>query len=230
MVAFNSIAFSAKLMLMEVINWIDFAGWANGASGGGQCAVPCVAKCAVHSAITIGVFDGVHRGHCELIEKINSKKINGYAKNIQSMVVTFKEHPRRTLHPEKPHTEIISAEEKIAIFELLGIDVLLLIDFTPEFSKMRGEEFIKTLVCGAKAAYIAIGEDFKCGHDGGTNAPKIKSICCALGVECEIVAPVLEGGKPVSSSRIRGALAEGDIKTAELLLGRNFNKRGCYEN
>jgi riboflavin kinase/FMN adenylyltransferase len=181
---------------MEIVSWEEFAGSA----------------AEVPSALTIGVFDGVHRGHRALIEKVKSQKL-------RSMVVTFSRHPRRTLHPERPHIDIITSEEQIAIFESLGIDALVLIDFSPEFSRMGGEEFIKTLVRGACAKYIAIGKDFKCGHGGKTDAEEINSICAALDVECEIITPVLEGGQPISSSRIRRALATGDTETAGILLG-----------
>jgi riboflavin kinase/FMN adenylyltransferase len=184
------------MQAMEIVKWEEFV------SG----------EAAVSSALTIGVFDGVHRGHRALIEKVKSQKM-------RSMVVTFSRHPRRTLHPERPHIDIITREEQVAIFASLGIDVLVLIDFSPEFSRMGGEEFIKTLVRSACAKYIAIGKDFKCGHGGKTDAEEIKSICAALNVECEIVPPVLEGGQPISSSRIRRALAAGDTKTAEILLG-----------
>jgi riboflavin kinase/FMN adenylyltransferase len=200
---FHSGAISAKMQAMEIVKWEEFVN--------GGTATP--------SALTIGVFDGVHRGHRALIEKVKAASTTKVRK-MRSLVVTFSCHPRRTLHPERPHTNIITSEEQIAIFASLGIDILVLIDFSTEFSRMGGEEFIKTLVRGACAKYIAIGEDFKCGHGGETDAEEIKSICAALDIECEIVPPVLECGEPISSSRIRRALAAGDTKTAELLLGR----------
>ncbi|MDR3301846.1 MAG: FAD synthetase family protein [Spirochaetaceae bacterium] len=163
-------------------------------------------------AVTIGVFDGVHRGHRALIGKIQGKG--------KSLVVSFTRHPQRFLHPEREMLDIIGLDEKISIFEGLGVDALVLIDFSLDFCRMDGGAFIKTLAQNAGMAYLAIGRDFKCGYRGSLDAARIKALCETLGVECEIVQPVMDAGLPVSSSRIRAALAAGDRETAERLLGR----------
>ncbi|MDR2865417.1 MAG: FAD synthetase family protein [Spirochaetaceae bacterium] len=165
------------------------------------------------SAVTIGVFDGVHRGHQLLIGKIKSK-------GLFSLVVSFKQHPRRLLRPEQEFRDIISLEEKIAILEEYRIDAALLIDFSLDFGKIKGKDFIKILTKNAGMRYLAIGKDFKCGYKGVFGASQIQAWCHEIGIECEIVEPVADSGVPVSSSRIRGALASGDRETAERLLGR----------
>jgi riboflavin kinase/FMN adenylyltransferase len=170
------------------------------------------------SAVTIGVFDGVHRGHRALIGKIQGKG------GIKSLVVSFKQNPRRFLHPERETLDIIGLDEKISIFEGLGVDALVLIDFSLDFCRIDGGDFIETLWKNAGMAYLAIGRDFKCGYRGSLDAGRIKALCETLGVECEIVQPVMDGGLPVSSSRIRAALASGDRETAERLLGRRHRR------
>jgi len=167
------------------------------------------------SAVTIGVFDGVHRGHLLLLEKTKSK-------GLFSVVVTFTEHPRRALKPEKTHIDIISQEEKINVFKSLGIDALVLIDFSLEFSKTSGEDFLDSLSRYVNMRYLIIGNDFKCGHNGSFNSEKISGFCTKKKISCEIVPPLSEGGIPISSSRIRAALIAGDRRQAELLLGRRL--------
>ncbi|MDR3325453.1 MAG: FAD synthetase family protein [Spirochaetaceae bacterium] len=187
---------------MQVIDWEEFVrrGW------GGERK----------SAATIGVFDGIHRGHRALVGKITGRA------PALSLVVSFKRNPRRFLHPDRETLDIMGLDEKIGIFEGLGVDALVLIDFSLDFRRMDGVDFIKALARNAGMAYLAIGRDFRCGCGGSLDAGLIKGLCETLGVECEIVQPVMDGGLPVSSSRIRAALAAGDRATAERLLGRSL--------
>ena len=89
---------------------------------------------------------------------------------------------------------------------------------------MDGVTFINTLVQNAKMRYLAIGKDFKCGSRGALHADAIVELCTALGIEAEIIPPVMDNGKPVSSSRIRAALSQNDYMLAEQLLGRRLNE------
>ena len=170
------------------------------------------------SAVSCGVFDGVHRGHRALIKSITEKK-----PGLLSAAVTFKENPRRLLWPEKETRDIITLEKKISLLEELSLDVLVLIDFTLDFSRIRGEDFIKSLYENLRMRYLAIGEDFKCGAGGAADSKSISALCAKLGVEAEIVAPVLDGGHAISSSRIRAALAKGQTEEASRLLGWDYN-------
>ena len=166
------------------------------------------------SALTCGVFDGVHRGHRALIQRVT-------ARGLQSVVVTFRVPPARLLRPDALLREITTLDEKSALLAGLGVDTLILVDFSPAFRACEGAAFIQELVRRTTARALVIGEDFKCGHDGAFRAAAIASLCAELGVEVEIVPPVLDEGRPVSSSRIRAALNAGERDTAERLLGRH---------
>jgi len=172
------------------------------------------------TSLTIGVFDGLHRGHQALIAKITAK-----APELLPVVVSFRENPKRraSASPELPANtprDIIGFEEKLALLDSLGVALCVIIDFSERFSKLSGAAFLEDLNRYLRPAYIALGTNFHCGHRRDTDAAAFKTLAEHLGIEAEIIPPVLEGGLPVSSSRIRAALEAGDAGTAELLLGR----------
>ena len=148
-------------------------------------------------ALTIGVFDGLHRGHQVLIAKITEK-----APALLPAVITFRNNPKKPKNIE----DIISFEEKMALLDSFGIALAVIIDFSEHFSKINGRVFLETLNRYLRPAYIGLGGNFHCGHRRDTDAQTFKTLAESLGIETEIVPPVLEGGIPVSSSRIREAL------------------------
>jgi riboflavin kinase/FMN adenylyltransferase len=186
---------------MQIITWEEFL------------QKPLDAPCAA----TIGVFDGVHRGHQALIDRIKKQ-------NLASVVVTFKQNPRRALCPGRETQDIVSLDEKIGLLAGRGIDLLILIDFSSNFARIDGADFIKVLAENARLGYLAIGKDFKCGRGGQFDARLREAFCAENGIACEILEPVLDSGEPVSSSRIRKALLAGENKTAERLLGHPLKK------
>jgi riboflavin kinase/FMN adenylyltransferase len=163
------------------------------------------------TAMTIGVFDGVHRGHQALIGKIVQQ-----APACIPTVVTFKQNPKKVLRPGEYQGDIVGPDRKMIIFETLGVELVILIDFSQEFSKLDGRDFIGHLKSRGRLAFLVVGSNFRCGYGLDTNASDIKKI----NRRTDVVSPVLEGGIPVSSSRIRGAVSSGDLDTAALLLGR----------
>jgi riboflavin kinase/FMN adenylyltransferase len=166
-------------------------------------------------AVTIGVFDGVHRGHQALIEKICSGPC-------LSTVVTFRQNPLRIISPRRHTGDIFSLEQKLWAFEHLGVGQTVLIDFSEHFSKMGGRDFIDRLVRGRQVQYLALGADFRCGRRLDTGVREIKAQIRPLGLEIRVVEPVTEGARRVSSSRIRRAIGAGALEEAERLLGRRF--------
>lgn len=171
------------------------------------------------SAMTIGVFDGVHLGHQALIKRIVSVGPN-------PTVVTFRENPKKIVSPGNFSGDIFSLRQKLDVFEQMGVKRLILIDFSEEFSKLNGREFLNLLEDRGKMAFLVIGSNFRCGYRQDTGAENIESMNRRKGIPTEVIPPVaipLESGKePVNSSRIRSAIISGDIRTASALMGRNF--------
>jgi riboflavin kinase/FMN adenylyltransferase len=164
-------------------------------------------------AVTIGVFDGVHKGHQSLIQRI-------CAGPYTPAVVTFKQNPLKTLKPDAFAGDIINLGQKLSIFEALGVQLTVLIDFSSKFSTISGRVFIDLLLGSQPVKLIALGQNFRCGHRLDTGAEEIRSLAGARGLEVWIAPSVMDEGQPVSSSRIRQALAAGRRAEAERLLGR----------
>ena len=200
------------------------------------------------TALTIGVFDGLHRGHQALLTKITDK-----APLFLPTVVTFRENPKKFafLHNTKGESEkkpeklpsgtsrkdntikdIICFEEKMELLQSLGIELCVIIDFSAYFSKISGRAFLEALNLRLCPAYIGLGMNFHCGYQRDTDAEAFKALAEGLGIKAEIVPPVMEGGLPISSSRIRKALQSLDYKEAALLLGRplNYFQNPCFGN
>lgn len=187
-------------MSMRVLDWQAVAGGA--------------LRIQEQTAMTIGVFDGVHRGHQALIAKI-------FRQGLVPTVITFRQSPKRLLNPETYGGDIVSLPQKLAIFEDLGVSQTILIDFSENFSRLKGQEFIDALIRWGKLAYLVIGSNFRCGYRLDTDAARIRAINGARGITTEVVPPVEEGALPVSSSRIRTAILAGDFTRARAALGRN---------
>jgi riboflavin kinase/FMN adenylyltransferase len=175
--------------------------------------------------MTIGVFDGVHLGHRSLIERIVRRGPN-------PTVVTFRENPKKVLWriqkaetPSPYKGDLYSLKQKTQIFDSSGVKFLVLIDFSQEFSKLNGREFLDLLGNKGRMAFLAVGNNFRCGFRQDTDAGLARQINERKGIPTELIPPVYLHGmdsEPVSSSRIRQAVLEGDIKLASSLLGRNF--------
>lgn len=188
---------------MRILNWDS---WTVGADGSGR-----------PSAVTVGVFDGVHIGHRALIGRILSR-----AGDLDPTVVTFRQNPKELLHPETFHGAVLTLRQKLESLEESGIGTCVLIDFSGNFSKLGGNEFVSTLIRSCGVRFFAVGNDFKCGHRLSTNAPMLRDIARGLGAEVDIVDPVLVGGERVSSSLIRSELARGRTDRANAMLGRPY--------
>jgi riboflavin kinase/FMN adenylyltransferase len=168
------------------------------------------------SALTIGVFDGIHRGHQALIRRITAKNAE-----FISTLITFRKNPKEYLKKEEFRGDILNLNQKLKIFEQLSIDQVVLIDFSENFSKLGGKEFLGLVRDRLHPGFVAVGSNFRCGCQGDTSAVRLKALYHEAGIPVEVVVPVLDGARPVSSSRIRSAIAAGDFPAAARLLGRN---------
>ncbi|MDR2245345.1 MAG: FAD synthetase family protein [Treponema sp.] len=168
------------------------------------------------TAVTIGVFDGMHRGHRALIERIVGRR-----PSLIPIVVTFRQSPKAALKKSGWTGDLLSLNRKLAFFENLGVEAVILIDFSLNFSKITGKEFIDLLIRWGKPLFILVGAGFRCGYQMDTDATRIKALVKGVEISVEVADPVLEGLHAVSSSRIRSAIFEGDLVQAARLLGRN---------
>ncbi|QQO08187.1 FAD synthetase family protein [Breznakiella homolactica] len=187
---------------MRVSNWSDFILSPGPADG---------------AAMTVGVFDGIHIGHRELIRRVLRD-----GAPYESTVITFLQNPKAVLRPETFAGYICSLEQKLDILESLGVAHTVLIDFSRNFSKLSGKEFIDFLKNRGNLRYLVIGSNFRCGHGLETDAARIREMNAPEGIFTDVVSPILQDGIPVSSSRIRAAISAGDLVEAAALLGRNF--------
>lgn len=167
-------------------------------------------------SLTIGVFDGLHLGHRMLIDSIteNPEHI--------PVVVTFVRHPTELLAAGQFPGFIMSATQKMGSLEALGVGVVVLIDFTREFSRTTGEEFLQTLLHSFRIRFAAIGHDFHCGRDMAMDGEAVRNYLRTNGVDVAVLpAREIDGGV-VSSTRIRGLIRAGRLAAAARLLGRPY--------
>jgi len=175
------------------------------------------------SSMTVGVFDGVHRGHQALIERIVSHNLPDHSgvvgrKNVP-VVITFRQNHKTEEAANPVHGSLQTFDQKIETLERLGVKMTLAIDFTESFRRMAGLEFLEILLKHGKIGFFAVGSDFRCGYKLDTDAAAIQKFFADRGIPAEIVPEVLEDGLPISSSRIRAAIAAGDHSLAERMLG-----------
>ena len=174
------------------------------------------------TAVTIGNFDGVHRGHRTLIENLMDWK-RQHHEPVRTAVVTFEPHPAEVLKgiiiPR-----LTSPNERIHLIQQLGIDEVRVLPFSKEFSLTPARTFFeKLLVRDLEAAYVVIGHDFFFGHNREGTPGQMLDWCKALGIPSKLIEPIEADGAVVSSSRIRQLISEGHMIAASRLLGRDYS-------
>ena len=174
--------------------------------------------------LTIGAFDGVHRGHQHLID---SAVRRAREVGCQSAVLTFDPHPDLVIHPERDRLYLTSLEERAELIERLGTDLLIVMSFTRETMGLTAQDFMSK-VCGAVALReLWVGWDFALGRKREGDLARLRQLGAQLGYTVHPVAAfALADGTPISSTRIRSALAAGDLDSAAMLLGRPFAVEG----
>lgn len=169
------------------------------------------------STLTIGVFDGVHRGHQQVIHRAvqrarGSRRLCG--------VLTFDPHPVEVLAPHVDLRYLTTIPERARLIEALGADFVYLIRFTHAVSQMSARDFVRPLVDRLRMRDLVIGHDFTLGHKRQGDAAFLRALGVEWGFTLEVVPPVMMDGRIVSSTRVREALAGGRIGDALALLGR----------
>lgn len=178
----------------------------------------------INSVVTIGTFDGVHIGHQKIVKRLIkiAKK-----KNLQSIVLTFFPHPRMVLQKDANIKLINTIDEKAQLFEDFGIDVLVIKEFTKEFSRLTALEFVRDiLVNKLHVKHIIIGYDHQFGRNRTANIDDLKEYGELYDFNITEISAQDIDAVTISSTKIRKALNEGDIKTVNTFLGYNFMLTG----
>jgi riboflavin kinase/FMN adenylyltransferase len=170
------------------------------------------------SAVTIGKFDGVHRGHRAVIDRIRSIAA---ADDLRAVVVTFDRNPLALLAPDKCPDALVSVRQKLELLATTGVDATLLLPFDRALASVPATEFVeRVLVDTLGAKSVLVGRDFRYGARGAGDVDLLIALGATFGFTVEVVDDVApEGERRVSSTWIRELLAEGDVRHATALLG-----------
>jgi len=178
--------------------------------------------------IALGNFDGFHLGHQAVVaEAVQWARAEGRP----AIVATFDPHPVRHFAPHVPPFRLTTLDQREELFAAAGADAMLVFHFDDELANTSAEDFVTQLLCGKlKAAGVVTGEDFTFGKDRGGNRGNLARMGAAAGIGTRTVGAVMDGGQPVSSSRIRDALKAGECEEAARLLTRPFAIRGVVQH
>lgn len=173
--------------------------------------------------LTIGNFDGVHLGHQALVRRTLEVCAAG---GLDCVVVTFLPHPRTVLSPGRPHAPLSTRSERFALLERLGVRHILELPFTRELAALPPEAFVRDYLMPLRPRELVVGHDFTLGRGRSGHPGLLQRLGAGLGFRVEQVPAVLADNEPVSSTRLRHCLAEGDVALARRLLGRPYAVSG----
>jgi riboflavin kinase/FMN adenylyltransferase len=173
--------------------------------------------------LTIGVFDGVHLGHKHLIAKL---KELAQKQGDLSGVITFSQHPREVLSPQTRLPSLTGLEQRLALLQDEGVDIVIPLPFTPRIANLSPKQFLSLLKEYLKVKGLVVGPDFALGKDRQGDIDALRQLGKEMGFSVTVVPPLRIGGEVVSSTAIRKALADGDMEKAQKLLGRPFRLQG----
>ena len=174
-------------------------------------------------ALTIGNFDGVHRGHQALL---NQLKAAAAARGLPTAVVIFEPHPREFFTPDTAPARLSSLREKLALFEQLGIDRVQVCRFDARLAQMSAADFIRALHQKLNAKFVLIGDDFRFGSGRIGDFALMEKIGEQQGFEVQAVQSVTHDGVRISSTAVRAALAAGQMRRCHDYLGRTYSISG----
>lgn len=175
------------------------------------------------SAVTLGVFDGVHRGHQHLVSTLCER---ARAEQLAAIALTFHPHPQTVLRPGSVVTYLTSLEERVELLQSLGLDAVGVLAFTSELAQLSPREFLALLAEELQMKLLVVGPDFALGRNRSGTLDVIRDIGGELGFGVEIAPMLEEEDEKVGSTPIRQALSGGDLGKVWRLLGRPFSLRG----
>ena len=175
------------------------------------------------TAITIGVFDGVHRGHRHLIGRLVE-----HAQGADSLacVVTFKNHPITVLKPDIRVDFLTDFDERKRLLRQLGVDMVVPIKFDQQLAQLSSQDFLQVLYEKLRMRHLVVGPDFAMGHNRDGSIQTLPGIARHIGFSFSVVDLMTDPSGMVKSTTIRRQIAEGDVSSAARLLGRHFAVRG----
>ncbi len=178
-------------------------------------------------ALTIGNFDGVHLGHQALLNELRAA---AQARGLPAAVVIFEPHPREFFAPQQAPARLTNLREKLELFAAMGIDRVHVCRFNARFSQMSAAGFIHALHEKLSAKFVLIGDDFRFGSGRAGDSALMEKIGMQHGFTVQAVRSVLHNGVRISSTAVRAALAEGDMRKAQSYLGRPYSISGRVEH
>lgn len=178
------------------------------------------------TALTIGIFDGVHRGHQAVVREVIAR---ARAHDLAAGAITFHPHPREVLRRDLTIEYVTSLEDRLALLLETGLDTVATVSFTSEFAQTEAGDFVRMLVEELNLKRLIIGEDFALGRQRGGDPETLAQLGQELGFEVDVIDLVPDNGEQaekISSSEIRAALNEGAVERVAALLGRRFSVHG----
>src|SRR5918912_1675623 len=176
------------------------------------------------AVVTIGVFDGVHRGHQTIIGQVVKRARD---LDLQSVVMTFDPHPAEVVRPGSHPAVLTEPVRKAELIEQLGVDALCVVPFTPAFSQLPAEAFVHdVLVEALHAAVVVVGDNFRFGHKAAGDVVLLESLGRSFGFTVEESPLVSADGVVFSSTYIRSCVDAGDVRAAAAALGRPHRLAG----
>ena len=169
--------------------------------------------------LTIGFFDGLHRGHQLLIDRTLEV---AKEKDLASLVVTFENHPSTFFQKENPKKLLYTSAARLDLIKKFPIDHLLVLSFDAEIAGKSAEEFLKDIDRQAPIHHLILGYDAVLGHQRQGDRPYMERLAERWGFSLEYLGPIIFNGEPISSSAIRQALLQGNLPLAEELLGHPY--------
>lgn len=178
------------------------------------------AALGVRAAVALGNFDGVHRGHQALVAAAVARaRETGGA----PVVLTFEPHPARVLRPEAAPEALTTLAQKEELVASLGVRRLVALEFDLRLAALEPEAFVREVLAAMLGArHVVVGESFRFGRARRGDARTLEDLGGQHGFDVQVVKPVLHGGRPISSSRVRELLRAGEVRDAAELLGRPY--------
>jgi riboflavin kinase / FMN adenylyltransferase len=178
-----------------------------------------------NSVVTVGTFDGVHRAHREIIERIVTR---ARGRSGRSVVMTFDPHPKEVVRSAQGPVELLTTlEERCERLGEIGVDLVVVLPFTLEFSRLTAAEFYTTyLIRGVGLSEVIVGHDHMFGRDRQAGQDELLALGRAYGFEVSVIPPLAVEGETISSTRIRRALRAGAVRRANAMLGYPYRLSG----